>query len=256
MPMNSGPGSQAETTTRGSVVALRRDALPNPYVSRVRGAARASSPEQDSREQGAKQHATDERELQDQPHIASSHVVDAARPEEPKHDEGKGARTVTLPPLPADLPLEERPAVALEMGHKAFVDTGYWVSFYRAIFAPEGVIHRLFPAPDEREYFEQTPEFLELHKMMTALRTTDDAKIDAVEPQTMITIRLPRSLQATIIKEAKEHGVSTNKLCISKLLLPISPLFVPEEKGKIRGRKPGQQARHARVKAGKVSRKS
>lgn len=249
MPTNSGHDNQAETTTHGSVVALRRDVAGNPYVSRARVAARSSSSEGESEANSA---AASEEPT----HIASSHVVDTSHSGEQKSDEGKGARVVDLPPVPAHLPIDQRAAVAMEMGHKAFVQTGYWVSFYRAIFAPEGVIHQLFPTPEQMEYFEQTPEFLELHKMMTALRTTDDAKIDAVEPQTMITIRLPRSLQAMLVEEAKQHAVSTNKLCISKLLLPISPTFVPEEKGKIRGRKPGQQARPGRFKGGKAKRKN
>lgn len=277
MPTNSGPDSQAETTTEESIFALRRDSLPNPYLPKARGASRPSAASQSDHPQldqsrsdqsrsdersseatgarGASAAEEGNREAAGEHHIASSHVVDAAHPETRAGEEGKGARVVELPPLPDELPLTDRPAVAMEMGHKAFVQTGYWVSFYRAIFAPDGVVNRLFSTADQRAYFEQTPEFLELHKMMTALRTTDDAKIDAVEPQTMITIRLPRSLQAQLIEEAKEHEVSTNKLCVSKLLLPISPMFVPEEKGKIRGRKPGQQPRPSRLKGRKATRK-
>lgn len=264
MPTNSGPDNQAETTTEESVFALRRDSLPNPYLPKVRGASsRPSSAAPPTDERNSEQPSSPPDAAGEgtrsgadrEPHIASSQVVDAAHPEQPAGDEGKGARVVKLPPIPDDLPLHLRPAVAMEMGHKAFVETGYWVSFYRAIFAPDGVVDRLFSTSEQRAYFEQTPEFLELHKMMTALRTTDDAKIDAVEPQTMITIRLPRSLQAQLIEEAKQHEVSTNKLCVSKLLLPISPMFVPEEKGKIRGRKPGQQPRPGRHKGRKATRK-
>ncbi|WP_164102042.1 hypothetical protein [Candidatus Laterigemmans baculatus] len=168
---------------------------------------------------------------------------------------GKGVHEVRLPPIDVSLPLEARPAEAMRLAQEAFNQTGYWVSFYRAILGVEGAVFKLFPTAEEMAFFEETSEFAEIHTMLTALRASDLEKIDAVEPQTMITIRMPRSLRAVLVEEAKPLNVSINKLCISKLLLPINPRFVPPERGRVRGRKPGEQSRSNRGKKDAKARK-
>ncbi|MEX0824663.1 MAG: toxin-antitoxin system HicB family antitoxin, partial [Pirellulaceae bacterium] len=94
---------------------------------------------------------------------------------------------------------------------------------------------------EELRKFEATPHFGTLLEMAAALRSEDTGKGDEFEPQKMITVRLPRSQHETLKTEAEEHETSINKLCISKLLLPIAKRFIPTEKGKVRGRKPGPQ---------------
>jgi hypothetical protein len=128
-------------------------------------------------------------------------------------------------------------------GQEAFAQTGSWVVFYRELLGHEGRVRKLFRKVDELRQFEETPEFGTLLEMAAALRSQDTDKGDAYEPQKMITVRLPRSQHETLKAEAEEHGTSINKLCISKLLLPIAGCFVPLERGKVRGRKPGPQGK-------------
>lgn len=152
--------------------------------------------------------------------------------------ESQGSQRVVLADLPVGLALEQRALVALQCAQEAFAQTGYWVAFYKAILGAEGVVNKLFPKVEELDYFYTTEEFAEIQKILTALRASDTEKADAVEPLKMITIRIPRSMQAALISESKRHRTSINKLCITKLLRPIESHWVPEEKGGVKGRKP------------------
>lgn len=157
----------------------------------------------------------------------------------PEHD-------AALPPLrlsPADpsQPYDDRCRQILLLAEEAFAKTGSWVVFFREILGAEGAIAELFADPDERSRFIAGPEFATLHTMLAAIRSQDDSKSDAAEPERMITIRIPRSLHQMLAKESESCDLSINKLAISKLLLPANPKFVPEQRGKRRGRKPGPQ---------------
>lgn len=137
-----------------------------------------------------------------------------------------------------DLPLEQRPSEALRLANEAFALTGYWVSFYRAVLGVDGVVDRLFVTREEQVYFQTTQEFSEIFKILTALRSADLEKAEAIEPQRVLTIRMPVSLHASLAKEAKMLSVSMNKLCLSKFALRIKPEYVPIEPGRPKGRKP------------------
>lgn len=136
---------------------------------------------------------------------------------------------------------EERADEVIRLATEAFTQTGKWVLFYRELMGVEGVVRKLFPDTAELRRFETTPQFGQLLEMTAAMRAADTGKSDELEPQKMITVRLPTSQHEAMKAEAHEHGTSINKLCISKLLLPIAPEYVPEEKGAVRGRKPGPQ---------------
>lgn len=159
----------------------------------------------------------------------------AATTEEPQ------PHRLKLPEVRLDLPPEQRPAEAMRIAQEAFALTGSWVEFYREILGVEGVVHRLFPDADAMQRFRETREYDQIQQMLAALRSRDPAKIDAVEPQRMITVRLPKSLHDALRAEADQHDTSINKLCISKLLQAIDESRVPQEQGKRRGRRPGPQ---------------
>lgn len=152
--------------------------------------------------------------------------------------EGKGEINVATPAVDTSLPLKKRPAEALRGATEVFAMTGYWVSFYRAVLGPNGLVAQLFPEDEEMGYFCTTREFDEIQKMLTALRTSDEEKAEIVEAVSVITLRLPRSMHVSLGNEAKRRSTSLNKLCISKLLLPAPKEYVPREKGRVRGRKP------------------
>ncbi len=176
------------------------------------------------------------------PHAAPQHAAAVA----PAADSGAPSQAIAtvrldLSPINYDLPAEQRADEVIRLAEEAFPKTGKWVLFYREILGADGVARKLFPTAAAMREFEQTPQFEQLLEMTAAMRAQDTGKGDELEPQKMITVRLPKSQHEAMKVEAKEHGTSINKLCISKLLLPIKAEFIPKEKGKVRGRKPGPQ---------------
>lgn len=126
--------------------------------------------------------------------------------------------------------------------------TSSWVDFYRAILGPDGVARKLFKGADQNRFWESTPEFFQIQEILTAIRSQDDMKSDSVEPLRMITIRLPVSMHESLKLESQERNTSINKLCLSKLLNGIDQKLIPQQKGLIRGRKPGPQGKRSVAK--------
>jgi len=154
-----------------------------------------------------------------------------------------GAQPLVVPAIKRGLPLKRRPEEVRRIAIEVFPQCDSWVVFYREIMGVDGVARKLFNGVDQIRFWENSDEFAELQEMVAALRAQGNQKSDSVEPLRMITIRLPVSLHESLKVEATEHETSMNKLCMSKLLLSISPKLVPPEQGGIRGRKPGPQGK-------------
>ncbi|MEZ6086847.1 MAG: toxin-antitoxin system HicB family antitoxin [Pirellulaceae bacterium] len=148
---------------------------------------------------------------------------------------------LNLPPINENLPLQERPAEAMRLAQEAFTQTSNWIEFFRETLGVQGVVRKLFKTMEEMQYFEESHEHGQIQEMLTALRSQDTGKGDTLEPQRMITVRLPKSLHEYLRVQAEEHELSINKLCISKLLQTVDDKMVPEERGGRRGRRPGPQ---------------
>ena len=153
-----------------------------------------------------------------------------------------------VPEINRGLQLNQRPGEVVRIAIEVFAMTSSWVDFYRAILGPEGVARKLFKGADQNRFWETTPEFFQIQEMLTAIRSQDDLKSDSVEPLRMITIRLPVSMHEALKLESNERNTSINKLCLSKLLNGIDQKLIPQEKGRIRGRKPGPQGKRTVVK--------
>lgn len=153
------------------------------------------------------------------------------------------ARTLKIPKIKSGLPLRKRPHEARRIAIEVFPQSDSWVVFYREILGVDGVVRQLFQTVEEIRHWESSEEFLEVQEMLTALRSSDSGKGESVEPQRMITVRLPTSVHESLKVEAEEHQTSMNKLCLSKLMMNISDRFIPVESGRIRGRKPGPQGK-------------
>ncbi|KAA5543694.1 hypothetical protein FYK55_10885 [Roseiconus nitratireducens] len=138
---------------------------------------------------------------------------------------------------------------ALLLAEEAFAKTGSWVIFFREILGVEGVVRQLFPDDQERAEFIDGPEHATLREMLAAIRSQDQSKSDSAEPERMITIRIPRSLHDLLREESEGCELSINKLCITKLLQPVDPRFIPEQQGRRRGRRPGPQGTRPRQDA-------
>jgi len=152
---------------------------------------------------------------------------------------------IRLSSVTMGLPLERRPAEVKRLAVEAFPQTDNWVVVYREILGVEGAVRKLFTTLEEMLFWESTPEFVEVHTMLSALRSHDTGKNEVIEQQRMITVRLPASMHEVLKAESIEREVSINKLCITKLLMAVSPELVPQEPGKRRGRKPGPQAKRS-----------
>lgn len=150
---------------------------------------------------------------------------------------------LNLPAINTQLPVEQRAAEVRRLAIEAFPQCDNWVLFYREVFGVDGVIRKLFATVDELKVWESSPEFYETHEMLAALRSQDNGKGDTIEPQRMITVRLPVSMHEAMKLESAEVGLSINKLCITKMLQKLDSRFAPQEPGKRRGRKPGPQGK-------------
>jgi hypothetical protein len=95
--------------------------------------------------------------------------------------------------------------------------------FSNALFAPRGKATVLFPTEAERTAFCKTREYKQILALMDALpRPTANGFVDMVPSANgAISVRLPRSVHAALIAEAKAEGVSLNQLCLSKLVAQL-----------------------------------
>jgi predicted HicB family RNase H-like nuclease len=104
-----------------------------------------------------------------------------------------------------------------------------WVTFYREILGPQGVVRHTFPTRDTLAAFERSGTYQEVLQMLNRLREYGPMPLEDAEPTRVITVRLPRSIHEALRVEAHEHRTSMNKLCISKLLQFVDAENVPGE---------------------------
>ncbi|TWT55044.1 hypothetical protein Pla22_26980 [Rubripirellula amarantea] len=149
--------------------------------------------------------------------------------------------TLNLTPPSSELSNQAKAQQILALAVDAFAKTGSWVVFYRELLGLNGVVHKSFKTEESLTWFMNSPEHAELQEMVAAMRSQDNSKGDAVEPERMITIRLPKSLHDVLTAESELMKLSINKLCITKLLQPAESRFVPVQQGRRRGRRPGPQ---------------
>ncbi|WP_149496229.1 type II toxin-antitoxin system HicB family antitoxin [Roseiconus lacunae] len=111
-----------------------------------------------------------------------------------------------------------------------------WVAAYRQVYAIGELIDRLFPDPAARGLFERSDENGNVLEQLAHLRAIDRSKASAVEPQRILTIRLPESMHHRLARESDALEISLNRLAISKLLEPALPEHIPSG-GKRLGRR-------------------
>ncbi|TWU07695.1 hypothetical protein [Stieleria varia] len=160
---------------------------------------------------------------------------------DPSPEKTPGEVKLKLSPVDPTQDFHGRSQQTLHLAEQAFAQTGSWVVFFREIFGPEGVVRQLFSDITEREKFQSTEPYRQLQEMLAAIRSQDNSKGDASEPERMITIRLPKSLHEALANESEEVKLSINKLCITKLIQSVESRFVPVQRGRRRGRRPGPQ---------------
>jgi predicted HicB family RNase H-like nuclease len=97
-----------------------------------------------------------------------------------------------------------------------------WVTLHNAVFGIDGVVHELFKTASERTAFSETAEFKEIWRMIEELQGADDGYLQKLSSANgNVSIRMPRSLHAALLREADAEGVSLNQLCVGKLALQL-----------------------------------
>jgi predicted HicB family RNase H-like nuclease len=125
-----------------------------------------------------------------------------------------------LPPLPpVQNPVTDVAAHdVLSIARQLEAQEPGWITFFREVFGVEGLVRRLFPAAAELEAFQQGDTYRELLKILGRLRAKKPHDESRVECQRVITLRIPKSLHLSLLREAYELNTSMNQLSITRLL--------------------------------------
>jgi hypothetical protein len=98
-----------------------------------------------------------------------------------------------------------------------------WLDLSNALFGPAGKVTHTFPTEAERTAFAKTKEYkqvLALLDRLPAPPVTEHLDLTATA-NGAISVRLPRSVHAALLVEAKAEGVSLNQLCVAKLVAQL-----------------------------------
>jgi predicted HicB family RNase H-like nuclease len=98
-----------------------------------------------------------------------------------------------------------------------------WIELSNAVFGLGGKATELFDTESERTAFSQTEECKQIHALMDTLPQPQvKGFVEMVASANgAISVRLPRSVHAALLAEAKAEGVSLNQLCVAKLVAQL-----------------------------------
>ncbi len=98
-----------------------------------------------------------------------------------------------------------------------------WVALHNALFGIGGKATELFATESERTAFSKTPECKQIFALMDSLPppAVKDFPELLATANGAISVRLPRSVHAALLVEARAEGVSLNQLCLSKLVAQL-----------------------------------
>jgi hypothetical protein len=98
-----------------------------------------------------------------------------------------------------------------------------WMELSNALFSPGGKATVAFPTRADRTAFCKTREYKRLLALMDRLPAPPVQEVIDLTASAngAISVRLPRSVHAALLAEAKAEGVSLNQLCVSKLVAQL-----------------------------------
>jgi hypothetical protein len=101
-----------------------------------------------------------------------------------------------------------------------------WVELSNDLFGLGGKATEAFPTEAERTAFSKTVEYKRILALMDTLPApaTKELVELAASANGAISVRLPRSVHAALLAEARAEGVSLNQLCVSKLVAQLRAL--------------------------------
>lgn len=111
----------------------------------------------------------------------------------------------------------------LEFAESKAKEVADWLELHFALYGVDGKASQLFPTEAERAAFLRTAEWKRINALMNTLPhpKKDDIKELVSSANGAISVRLPRSVHAALLAEAKAEGVSLNQLCVAKLIAQL-----------------------------------
>jgi hypothetical protein len=98
-----------------------------------------------------------------------------------------------------------------------------WVELSNTLFGLGGKATQAFPTEAGRTAFCKTEEYRRILALLDRLPAPPVREFVelAASANGAISVRLPRSVHAALLAEAKAEGVSLNQLCVSKLVAQL-----------------------------------
>jgi hypothetical protein len=120
-------------------------------------------------------------------------------------------------------PIVARARQVLEFAESRAKEVADWLELHFALFGVEGKATELFPTEAERSAFLRSAEYKRILALMDTLPRPKKDEIREVVSSAngAIRVRLPRSVHAALLAEAKAEGVSLNQLCVAKLVAQL-----------------------------------
>src|SRR5438093_13785145 len=112
---------------------------------------------------------------------------------------------------------------ALEFAEERAAKAVDWVELHNALFGLGGKATELLATESERTAFARTAECKRIFALLDHLPkpgVKDFGELVATA-NGAISVRLPRTIHAALLAEAKAEGVSLNQLCLSKLIAQL-----------------------------------
>lgn len=111
----------------------------------------------------------------------------------------------------------------LEFAQQRASEAADWIELSNALFGMGGKATELFPIESDRTAFCRTEEYKQVLALMDTLpHPPVKGFVDMIASANgAISVRLPRSVHAALLAEAKAEGVSLNQLCAAKLIAQL-----------------------------------
>ena len=117
----------------------------------------------------------------------------------------------------------------LEFAEAKAKEASDWLELHFALYGVDGKASELFPTEAERAAYTRTAEYKRINAMMDTLPYPKAKETQELisSANGAISVRLPRSVHAALLAEAKAEGVSLNQLCAAKLIAQLRAVVKP-----------------------------
>jgi hypothetical protein len=99
-----------------------------------------------------------------------------------------------------------------------------WADWQNRVFGTEGKFVELFPTEPERAEFVESTCFLQVEEISKQLRAgvpIEEYTVPVTTASGKFVVRIPSSIHAALVAEARMEGVSLNQLVLTKLSISL-----------------------------------